>query len=162
MARRRGTTLADFDRDAKRAHERVVAGATETVRAFAQQAFQDLSWDAKQVSGYGSPVASGRLAGSTRLGVGAVDGSAEPADPTYQYGQPLPPRTINNVPASSIALKLRGFRLGQKIFISNSVPYIRKIEVGGHSWQTPEGIFEPTFRRLLRIFKAPLARFRNG
>jgi hypothetical protein len=160
--------LSQFDRQAQAEARRVVAQGTEAIRSAALQLYSDLSTDSRTVGGgYGSPVASGRLAGSMRLSVGSIDNTTAPADPDYRYPpgsgpRELPPRTVRNVPISRVAAALRGFQLGQTIFLSNSVPYIRKIEIGGHSWQTPEGVFEPTVRRWLRMFRHPLVRMRNG
>lgn len=150
----------DFDRQARREHVRIVAEATEVIRTVGLSLYSDMQTDAKTVAGYGSPVASGRFAGSLRLGVNQIDRSVEPPDPNYRYPpgngpRPLPPRTIRNQPISRIAALLRTFRLGDTIYISNSVPYARRIETGGHSWQTPDGAFGPTVRRLV-------ARFRNA
>ena len=146
---------AQFDRQARIEAQRVVHEAEETIRSFALEAYSDLQSPAlENGGGYGAPVASGRLASSMRLGLNAIDHTTAAADPAYEYGRPPPPRTIRNQPISRVAALLRRFRIGDTIYLSNSVPYIRRIEVGRHSWQTPEGVFEPTFRRLI-------ARFRN-
>jgi hypothetical protein len=160
--------LSQFDRQAREAARRVVAEGTEAIRSMALQLYSDLQTEAKTQGGgrFGSPVASGRLAGSMRMGINAVDYSAEPADPDYKYpagrgARQLPPRTIRNQPIARIAARLRVFRLGDRIYISNSVPYIRRIEIGRHSWQTPDGVFDPTVRDFLRRFRNPLLRVRR-
>lgn len=150
-------SLSQFDRDARRAQETVVKRATETIRAVAIDAYQTIQAEADGRSG--APVASGRLTASTRLELNEIDRSVEPPDPDYKYPKgsgprDLPPRTIRNRPVAAIVAKLRKFKLGDRIFISNSVPYIRKIETGRHSWQTPDGVFEVSIR-------AVAARFRN-
>lgn len=139
--------------------KRIVAEATEAMRSICLASHRMIIDDAKAAATYGSPVASGRFAASIRLEINAIDHSTEPADPTYRYPKgkgprPLPPRTIHNRPISAIAAKLRSFRLGDTVYISNSVPYVRRIEIGRHSWQTPDGVFGPTVRRIV-------ARFRN-
>lgn len=150
--------VGQFDRDARRAAERVVAEGTEAIRSMALQLFSDLQAEALRAGGgFGSPVASGRLASSMRLAINAIDYSTAPADPNYRYPagkgpRPLPPRTIRNQAISRMAARLRTFRLGDTIYVSNSVPYIRRIEIGGHSWQTPGGVFDPTVRRFLARF----------
>lgn len=158
---------AKMDADARKEQQRFVAETEEAIRSYALQGFADLSADANKVDGYGAPVASGRLAASMRLGVGQVDTTFSPADTGYKYPpgkgpRPLPPRTLANQTIASVSLKLRAFKLGLPIYISNSVPYIRRIEVGGHSWQTPEGVFGPTIRHLERTFKAALKRYARG
>lgn len=150
--------LSQFDRDAQAAARLVVAEGAEMIRSAALQLYKDVQTEARSVGGgFGSPVASGRFAASVRLEINGIDTSAEPADPNYDYPagsgpRELPPRTIRNRPISATAAKLRGFRLGDRIFVSNSVPYARRIEIGRHSWQTPDGVFDPTVRDWLRRF----------
>jgi len=136
----------------------MVANATESFRSLALAAYHDLQKDAKTASGYGSPVASGRFASSMRVSLDSVDTSTAAPDPEYKYPKgkgkrQLPERTIQNQPISNVSLLLRRFKLGQTIYISNSVPYGRRIEVGGHSWQTPGGVFAPTMRKLMAQFR---------
>lgn len=158
----------NFASQARKAERKVVMQASETIRAVALDAYSEIQ--AQTVDGSkGSPVASGRLASSTRLSLNTIDRSTAPEDPNYDYPSPevhkydagnLPPRTIRNNPISSISAKLRNFRLGDTIFISNAVPYIRQIEVGGRSWQAPQGVFETTIRDVMARFKGARLRFR--
>jgi hypothetical protein len=150
-------SLDMFSGQLKQQEQQLVANAGESVRALAIQAYHDLQAEAK-ATGTGSPVASGRLASSMRLSIGRIDSGTAAADPNYKYPpgkgrRPLPARTIANGPISSVSLALRAFRLGQIIYITNSVPYIRRIEVGGHSWQTPGGVFGPTMRKVMTQFR---------
>jgi hypothetical protein len=147
----------NFDRQSRDAARQVVAQGEETIRAIALELLSDLRTDAKTVAGFGSPVASGRLAASMRLEINAIDRSNEPADSNYRYPsgngpRDLPPRTIANPAVSRTAAKLRRFKLGDTVFVSNTVPYIRRIETGRHSWQTPDGVFGPTVRNIQRKF----------
>lgn len=142
--------VSQFDRQAHAAARLVVAAGEEAIRSIALEMYSSLQTEALTVGGgYGSPVASGRLAASMRLGINQIDNSTAPADPDYKYREP---RTIRNQPISRIAAQLRTFRLGDTIYISNSVPYIRRIELGRHSWQTPDGVFNPTVREIMRRF----------
>ena len=155
--------LGQFDRDARMSAEQVVSHATEEIRSAALDLYSNLTTDAKTMSEGGTPVASGRYSGSMRLSLNEIDTSVEPADPNYHYPsghgpRQLPPRTIPNRPISSIAARLRTFRLGDTIWISNSLPYVRRIELGRHSWQTPEGAFDPTVRGWLVRFANLAAR----
>lgn len=154
--------VSNFDRQAKAEQKRVVAEATEFFRGVGLELYRSLVQDAKQVAGYGSPVASGRFAASMRLSVNGIDTSVDPGDPNYRYKIPLPPRTRRNVPISRVNAKLRTFKLGDKIYISNSLPYSRRIEIGGHSWQTPFGAFKPTVDRIVVQFRGVNLRVRNG
>lgn len=144
---------SNFERDMRREQVRVVTEATEAIRSVALALYSDLQVDAKTVAGYGSPVASGRYASSIRVGINRIDPTTAPRDPSYKYQRPLRPRTIRNQPVSRIAALLRTWRLGDTIYISNSVPYARRIELGRHSWQTPDGVFGPTVRRILTKFR---------
>ena len=150
----------NFDRQSRAAARKVVAEAEEAIRSMALELFSDLRTDAKTpaAGGAGAPVASGRLAASMRLEINAIDRSREAADPNYKYPpgsgpRPLPPRTIANPGISRTAAKLRQFRIGDTIYVSNTVPYIRRIEDAGHSWQTPDGVFGPTVRSIQRKFR---------
>lgn len=149
--------LGNFNKGTRDAERQLVLRATETIRAVSLDAFNSLRAHAlTEGGGTGSPVASGRLAASMRLEINGIDTSVAPADPNYRYERPSPwtRRSIRNPAVSRIVAKLRTLKLGDKVFISNSVPYIRKIEIGSHSWQTPQGVFVPTMRRVV-------ARFRN-
>lgn len=161
-------SLSQFDAAARAASLQLVRHTTEMITSAALQLFSDLQADAKaEGGGFGSPVASGRLASSMRLGVGEIDHSTAPEDTNYQYPagtgpRQLPPRTIQNDAISATSARLRSFQLGDTIYISNSVAYIRKIEIGGHSWQTPDGIFGPTVRRFQQRFRNIKVGVTNG
>lgn len=129
--------------------KKVVARSAEAIRSMTLVFYHDVQTDVKGGSGHGSPIASGRFAASMRLSLNQIDASTAPADEAYVYDRDnLHPRTIANRPISAIAATLRQFKLGDTIWISNSVPYVRKIEVGGHSWQAPDGVFGPTARKI--------------
>jgi hypothetical protein len=156
----------NYDRQSRAALRTVVAESEEAIRSIGLEFFSDIRTDAKTVAGHGSPVASGRLAASMRLSINSVDRSNEPADPDYRYPtgngpRKLPPRTIANPAISRTAAMLRRYRLGDTIYVSNTVPYIRRIEVARHSWQTPDGVFGPTARNILRKFRNIRLRIRN-
>lgn len=141
-------SVALFMAAARKAEREFIAHVTEGVRALALDAYSTLQRDVKRY-GVGAPVASGRYAASMRLSLNAIDHSHAPADPNYRYppgrgARALPPRTIPNVAIAQVAARLRLYSLGQTIYISNSVPYVRRIEVGGHSWQAPGGAFGPS------------------
>lgn len=156
----------NFDEASRREQRRVVAESTEFFRGFTQELYAELVKDAKDGGPGGSPVASGRFAASMRVGVNEIDTSTAPADPEYKYPpgsgpRPLPPRTIRNVPASQVSAKLRRFKLGDRIYLSNSAPYSRRIETGRWSWQTPDGVFGPTVRAVSARFSNVRLKVRN-
>lgn len=144
-----------FDQGMRDANRKVVAESTEAIRSAALGLYSDLTTPVSEGQTYGAPVASGRLVASMRLEINGIDSTVEPADPGYEYPQgkgprELPPRTIRNRAIARVAAKLRTFKLGDTIFISNSVPYIRRIEEESFSWQAPGGVFAPTVRRWIR------------
>lgn len=154
-----GINMSQFDKDARAAAERVTSRTSTAITSAAQLLMSELTKHALK-DGTGSPIASGRYVSSIRVAINDVDTSTEPADKDYRYPpgrglRALPPRTIpNRQNAQKVAALLRRFKLGDSIYISNSVPYARRIEIGGHSWQAPGGVFTPTVR-------AVLARLRN-
>lgn len=158
-------SAANFDAGTRRIHAEVVAESTEAIRAAALDFYYELQRDAK-ISGTGSPIASGRYVASMRVSVNHIDHSSEPADPKYKYPpgrgpRPLPARTIANRPISRVSAGLRTFRLGDTIYVTNSVPYVRRIERSRHSWQAPDGVFGPVARLVWRRFANLALRVRN-
>ena len=147
--------MNDFARKGEAA---VVAEAKAAIKSVALSIYSDVTTAVLEAGDYGSPVASGRLVASTRLSINTIDSTYEPADPDYKYPagagpRPLPPRTIRNMAISRAAAQLNEFKLGDTIYITNSVPYIRRIEIAGYSWQAPGGVFGPTIRKALEQFK---------
>lgn len=151
-------TADNFDRDTRKFHAQVVTEASEAIRAAALDFYHTLQVDAKSTGGIGSPVASGRLASSMRVSINGIDRTTAPRDPKYKYPpgkgpRPLPPRTIRNNPISRVSANLRRFKLGDTIYVTNSVPYVRRIEKFRHSWQAPNGVFGPVARLVWRRFQ---------
>lgn len=162
----------NFNRSLQANMRRVVAEAQESIRSMAQEFYADVvirSKDSPEPGG--SPVASGRFAASWRLEINGMDTSVADKDRSYRYppasahkynADNLPRRTRKNVNASAIAAKLRAFKLGDQIFISNALPYARRIETGAHSWQTPQGVLEVTARQIVKKFRYARLRVFNG
>lgn len=141
----------------RKANARVVAEAINAIRAVALETYSELTTPISQAVEFGSPVASGRFVSSMRIGINQIDTTTSPPDPGYHYPagkgpRALPPRTIANNRISAASAKLQAFTLGDTVYITNSVPYVRRIEVGGHSWQAPNGVFGPTVRNVIRKF----------
>lgn len=165
-------SLANFQKALRDGERKMVAESTEAIRSIGQELFSSLSTRAADSGGQGgSPVASGRYVASMRLGINAIDTSADAGDSAYDYPSAekhqyqvgnLPGRTRRSVAAGRIAAKLRTFKLGDVILISNSVPYARRIEQDGHSWQTPSGVFEVTVRAVARKFRNARLRVFNA
>ncbi len=153
-----GMSTDQFDAGARKAAQKVVAQTTLGITSASQYLMSELTKNVRE-EGAGSPVASGRYVASMRIALNEADTSSEPADPSYHYPpgkgpRPLPPRTIaQSQTANRVAALMRVFKLGDSVVISNSVPYSRKIEIGGHSWQAPGGVFFPAVRRAIARFK---------
>lgn len=156
--------VGNFDRQARRAQERVVSAAKNAFIAISQELHAELvERSADKTEPGGSPVASGRYAASINVSLNHIDRSTAAEDRSYKYPSPsvhkynpdnLPMRTRAGIPASRIANLLRTMKLGDTIYFSNAVPYARAIEDAKHSWQTKAGVFGVTVR-------AVAARFRN-
>lgn len=141
----------------RKANQRVVGEALTAMRSMALEAFSELTTEVGAAGTYGSPVASGRYVASMRLAINEIDTTTAPEDASYEYPEgkgprPLPPRTIANQRISAAAARLQTLKLGDVVYITNSVPYVRRIEIGKHSWQAPDGVFGPTVRNLVRKF----------
>lgn len=161
----------NFSRDLRKAEQRILSEAKNSIIAIGQELFAELVRRHADGGAGGSPVASGRFTASMRVGINAIDHSVAPRDPSYRYpsaevhrynADNLPKRTLRGVPASRVASALRAFKLGDTIFISNSLPYGPGIERSGHSWQTREGVFETTVRIVAKKFKFARIRVLNG
>jgi hypothetical protein len=97
-----------------------------------------------------------------RLSVNGIDVTTAAPDPDYSYDTSLPPRTIRNQPISRVAAALRNFKLGDTIYISNSVPYAHRIEHDGWSWQAPDGVFRSSVSHTLRTTRVRDVTFTHG
>ncbi len=79
-----------------------------------------------------SPVDTGRFRGNWNCGIGAVDvGTTDSVDPS---GGVVMGRTVT---------ALNKWKLGDTIFLTNSLPYARPLEYG-HSKQAPQGMVRLT------------------
>ncbi len=87
------------------------------------------------------PVDTGRLRGNTNVEIGRADGSTSGSRTEQQA-------------LSAGRAKIAGFDPGDVLFITNAMPYMRKIEYGGYgngpktvngySRQSPQGVFRIT------------------
>lgn len=95
-----------------------------------------------------SPVDTGRFRGNWMMEVDAI-----PTGVTYQGG-PEGQGAANTAPATQHALeqlqKLRRYRLGSTVYVSNSLPYAPRLEEG-YSAQAPLGIMRATAEEFPQI-----------
>lgn len=103
-----------------------------------------------------SPVWSGRFRASNVIGIREPDLIVSPANPAAALVQwPTKPATILPArPISNISLKLKTAGIFDTIFLSNNLPYARRIEFDGHSMQAPDGVYRV-------VAAAVVARFKN-
>jgi hypothetical protein len=116
--------------------------------------YKDIREDARLNGGeYGSAVRTGRYAASHRIALNQIDGSTAP-DSGRGLGPDLSPseRLIQNPPMSEAVALMKQFKLGDDIFVSNSLHYAEKLEEG-FSKKTPGGIYGPTLLWWLRRFE---------
>jgi hypothetical protein len=123
--------------------------------------FEDMREDAR-LAGFesGSPVESGRFSASMRVSADALDMSNEFEDPAHVRGTP---RSIQLTDVSAFRARMQSYRLGQKIFISNSVPYASALEFEGKSkYKTPRGIMGVTIRRFRSKWRVAMYKAKVG
>lgn len=143
--------ISQFEADLDKAYQRKVVGqATEFFKAVALDAWQKITANSLKVGiAYGSPVLTGRYYNSHRISINGVDTSFEPADPA-RFDAEEPARGL---PISIAAAALRPVKLGDTVYISNSVPYARKIEEGHSKFKAPEGVYEVSADAVRAKFK---------
>jgi hypothetical protein len=103
----------------------------------------------------GSPVESGRFSASMRLALNSPDMSSLPTAKGHQRGGA---RTILLQPVKRFRRKLSDFRVGDKMVVSNSLPYGEDIEFEGWSrTKAPGGVFRVTNKAFIRRWRAIIA-----
>lgn len=108
------------------------------------KAYQLVIRDSREVGfQHGSPVWSGRFRKSHNVSIGVVDGSVSAPNPAAKFvNWPDEPESV--LSAKGVAYvrgvleKLRPFDI---VYISNSVPYAKKLEEG-YSPKAPEGVYD--------------------
>lgn len=127
--------------------QRVIPRLVELHKAVVVKAYQMISRDSRDVSfEYGSPVWTGRYRGSHRVRIGTPDSSKLPPHPETgklkhptEPDRPFPPQGAAY--ASQAVSALQPFSI---VWISNSLPYARRIEAGGFSMKAPDGVYKVT------------------
>ncbi len=138
--------MSDFDKfskDIDRAFEKkVVRRFVEFHKAVTQEAYRAVTVDSRSVGlVHGSPVLTGRFAGSWTVSIGGIDRSVQPPATDLTGGEE---RVIRNRPASYVSSKLSGLKPFDRVIIGNSLPYARRIELGHSKLKAPEGVIEVT------------------
>jgi hypothetical protein len=128
--------------------EKVVHGFVQKHRTIALKAFQEIITDSRTVGfAHGSPVWSGRFAGSNKISVGSPDLSALPPHPERPNWPDEPDSPYGVVTMAEASIKLGALLPFDKVYISNNVPYAARLE-DGYSPKAPEGIYGITGERI--------------
>lgn len=110
--------------------KKVKDDGAKAVKVVTLAAWQHITTNVESTGGlFGSPVLTGRYQASHRISIGSLDKSFEPEGSYAQvdFKKPL--------------AALRSFRIGEPVFISQSVPYAGAIETGEASKKTPFGVY---------------------
>ena len=149
------TSFAKFDKDLQEAEKKFARQAKLFVDKVALDLYRNIAADARNVSGFGSPVWSGRFLASHRVSVNNINDSVAGPNPAFDNinwpdsgGKTLRPRSL-----SSVSNILRLSKLGDTIFISNSLDYAQFLEKGGSRTQAPNGIYRVAVEKTKIKFK---------
>lgn len=93
-----------------------------------------------------SPVDTGRFKGNWQIGLNGINHDTGAA-----------PDATGGAALARIQLGLSGFQPGQHIFITNSLPYSRKLEYDAWSKQAPAGMVRITVAEYAQKFAAAAA-----
>lgn len=103
----------------------------------------------------GSPVLTGRFEASHQIGINEViETTAAPVVPYPKRGEHVEQTIFPPDPHVHIE-QMKQFKLGDVIFVSNTVEYAEQLEDGG-SRQAPGGVYGPTFAIWRAEFEAKL------
>lgn len=137
--------FAEFSKGLQQAKETAVRQFVEFHKTVAQAAYNLISAHSETVGiAYGSPVWTGRFAGSHTISIGHIDTSVLPPHPETGAGgirwpeEPASP--YRSKPASYASNKLAALKPFEVVYIANSLPYAQRLE-GGYSLRAPEGVY---------------------
>jgi len=94
-----------------------------------------------------SPVDTGRFRGNWQFGIGAANTAN--GSPSDKSGGASEIRIVNGVMSA---------QMGTKLFVTNSLPYARRLEYG-HSKQAPQGMVRLTVRETNQFCEMQLGAF---
>ena len=147
------TVTGDFEASKRRLVGELVAFQKRVVQTIYANLVTD-SRKARPPLAYGSPVWTGRYRGSFRVSIGSIDRTYLPPYPNPPRWPTEPANPYRNVPASQISLQLAGLRPFQTVYISNAVPYVRRIERGYSRTKAPSGVFQRTIDNIMPSLRA--------
>lgn len=99
-----------------------------------------------------SPVDTGRFKGNWQCGIGSIDSSESDREDKTPLG------TYDPLVASLATQNtLKGWKLGQTIHLTNSLPYARRLEYDSWSQQAPGGMVRLTVQAYSDLLKKVVA-----
>lgn len=116
----------------------------DVVKWFVGDIYSKVIVNAQQAEGtFGSPVLTGRFYNSHRISINGKDTSVAPENKGDTPYGPLDSKIAES--------KLKPFKMGDKIYITNFLEYAGKLE-SGYSRKTPSGIYEVSVTASVSFF----------
>lgn len=114
---------------------KIVHKMVEAHRAIGLTLFQYITANSQVVGlEYGSPVLTGRYYTSHRISLNSINTDVSPPNPD---GADKP---YKGIPLSLALTELKNLKLGDTIYVANSLDYAQSLE-NGYSWKAPEGVY---------------------
>lgn len=132
--------------------QKVVARSQELCKAVALELYKRITANSLVVGlAFGSPVLTGRYYTSHNISLNTINKSTreineEGADSPYK-----------GLTLSNASLALSSFRIGDTVFIANSLPYAQRIEDGWSKLKAPEGVYAVAAEQVIAKFKGSLS-----
>ena len=141
--------IIKFNKDLDKAYqEKVIKTSTEFVKRVVVEVWRTIIANAASTGfQFGSPVLTGQYYTGHRIAINRIDTSVSTPNP----GGAKSPR--GGLPLSRAQITLASFKLGDTVFISNSLPYAKKLEDGFSRFKTPEGIYKVAAELIKTRFK---------
>lgn len=140
--------LGEFFKQLDEEHqEKAVRRVVEFCKAVVLTTYSMIQTDSRTVGiAYGSPVLTGRYRASHTVAINRIDKTTVAPSETGDEDS-IPAKPIAMVSAIMNALKL-----GDKVYIANTLPYARRLEFGHSRLKAPEGIYQVTADRVKAKF----------
>lgn len=138
----------DFDKQLDAAYaKKILPQFLEFHKTVVIKAYQLTIRDSREVGfQHGSPVWSGRFKASHNVSIGVVDGDVAAPNPAVEFIRwpEEPDRVLSAKGVAYVRGVLEKLRPFDIVYISNSLPYARRIEAGDFSMKAPNGVYNVT------------------
>lgn len=126
----------NFSKDLDKAFQKkVVNNATQFIQRLVLDLYTTITANSAKVGfSSGSPVLTGQYYTNHNIAINKI--SEEKTGKKGSEESPLPGLSL-----SRAQLTLRNFKLGDTVFISNALPYARRIEDGWSTMKAPQGVY---------------------